>query len=753
MKAQTLTAFPFNLLNRKRRVNDGKYGVIKGVFLPDILQMIGVILFLRLGWILGHVGIVETSVIISLSSIILLITGLSVAAIATNMRIGAGGSYYIISRSLGVEFGSSIGILICISQTTSIALCVSGFAVSLHEFFPDFSLPLIEVVTLVFLGVIAYISTNLALQTQILIFCALMVSLITIFTGDASNIPESLAPSDTFSSMPFWIAFAMFFPAATGIESGMSMSGDLRNPSRAIPWGTLGAILMAYLLYLSIALFLSHSVSPAMLRSHPFIIYHLSKAGYLIVMGIWAATLSSAFGGILGAPRVMQAIANDGILPKFLGKGFGKTKQPRIATIVVFIMALILTVFTQINVLIPILTMVCLVTYGLLNFVAFFEELIQNPSWRPSFRVPWIISLVGSLGCFMAMFMITAGGAFLVLAAVIAICLWSSMRQVKGNWEDIRASLFSYLVNKGIKKLQTINESAKTWRPHLLAFIDIDTPNKRDLISFSHSLNQNKGFLTFALALPEVEKCGTEELHLKQSIHQFLEDTHVPAFTHINHNKSVFKSMNEVVSHYGLGPLTPNTYVVAYNEHFLQKNDQIIDFIYNAYSHEKNVIILKSVSEMSTSFLELDKGKSQKDIHLWFEGKVLNNFKLSLALAHIFQSSPALQSANICVNALITDEDSRPTMEKEWEKYKKIVRIKNLNFSLFIDKENDLFLNLKKHSQEADLVFLGMRPPKKEQIDEYKSYFSDLFKKTEGCHNVAFVLSGEKVNFGKIFSG
>ncbi len=742
---------PFKRLFFSSKIKDGKYGGIKGVFLPNILQMIGVVLFLRLGWILGHVGIVQMSAIISLSSLILLITGLSITAIATNMHIGAGGSYYIISRSLGIEFGSSIGILLCISQTTSIALCVSGFALSLQEFLPHVPVEVFEISTLVMLAVISYVSTNLALQTQIFIFCALAISLGALFTGSPSNIPDTLVPLETASSMPFWIAFAMFFPAATGIEAGMSMSGDLRKPSRSLPWGTLGAIIVAFILYLNIAFFLSRSASPEMLRSHPFIIYYLSKAGYLIVIGIWAATLSSALGGILGAPRVMQAVANDGILPKFLGKGFGDSNQPRIATIAVFLFALILTVSTDINMLIPILTMVCLVTYALLNFVAFFEEFIQNPSWRPSFKVPWIVSLVGSLGCFMIMFMINAGATFIVLAAVIGICVWSSMRKVKGNWEDIRFSLFSFLVNKAINKLNQIDENAKTWRPNILAFIDSNTPNKRDLITFSHSLNQNKGFLTFSLCLPKVENCDRKALELKSSINQYLESINVPAFSHIDHNDSILGNMASVVSHYGIGPLTPNTVILPFNERFLEDGDEVINFISSAHSQGKNIVILKTDSEISASFLETSRGGGQKQINLWWEGKALSNFKFSLVLAHILQSSPALDDAIINVNAVITCEDARESMEREWEKYKKVVRMKNLHFSLFLEPENDIFASLQKKIATADLTFISIRPMRKDNLEEYKEYFSDLLKKTESCNQVAYVLSGEKVNFGKIF--
>src|SRR3990167_7070334 len=157
--------------------NDGKFGTIKGVFIPDVLQMIGVILFMRLGFILGHVGILKMGSIIILSALLLMVTGFSLTAIVTNMKMRGGGAYYLISRSLGIEFGSAIGILMCISQLCSIALCVSGFSLSLHEFLPDIPFWALKAGTLTTLVIISYISTDFALKTQLFIFISLFTSI------------------------------------------------------------------------------------------------------------------------------------------------------------------------------------------------------------------------------------------------------------------------------------------------------------------------------------------------------------------------------------------------------------------------------------------------------------------------------------------------------------------------------------------------------------------------------------------------
>jgi len=222
------------------------------------------------------------SIIITLSALLLFVAGMSLSAIVSNMKMSGGGAYYLISRALGIEFGSALGILSCISQLCSISLCVTGFSLSLYEFFPLASLPLLKAVTLTALILISYFSTEFALKTQIFIFMGLAVSIGAIFLGSRPPL-ETLQPLSDTTALTFWGCFAMFFPAMTGIESGMSMSGDLRNPARSLPIGTLGAIALVYVVYLSIAIFLSSFVAPELLRSYPFILYYTSKVGYLII--------------------------------------------------------------------------------------------------------------------------------------------------------------------------------------------------------------------------------------------------------------------------------------------------------------------------------------------------------------------------------------------------------------------------------------------------------------------------------------
>jgi amino acid transporter len=234
-----------------------QFGAFKGVFTPSILTILGVIMYLRMGWVLGNAGLPLTLLIVTMASSITFLTGLSISATATNMQVGGGGAYYIISRSLGVEIGAAIGLPLFMAQSLSVAFYVIGFAeavanaVDLSPLVAALPFALNEIqavalITLVVLTIITCISADLALKAQMLILAAIVLSLASFFLG-------SIAPDLVFSpdaiippKVPFWGVFAVFFPAVTGILSGVSMSGDLKEPAKALPRGTLAAVLCGY---------------------------------------------------------------------------------------------------------------------------------------------------------------------------------------------------------------------------------------------------------------------------------------------------------------------------------------------------------------------------------------------------------------------------------------------------------------------------------------------------------------------------
>lgn len=455
-------------LLKSQETTQHKFGTFVGVFVPSILMLFGVIIFLRLGWVVGVAGLPTTLVIVALATIIALITVLSMSAIATNIEVKAGGVYYILSRSLGVEVGSAVGIPLFLKQALTISFCVIGFAESLKDLIPSWDITCIGLGTLAALAGLAYTSVRGAMKVQIAIFIAIAASLVSLFTGQevAPMQPDSYVPS-SLHSLSFWAIFAIFFPAMTGVESSVSLSGDLRNPSKSLPLGTISAIIVGSIIYSGVAIFLSYHVPVDRLVEDPLIMQDLASVPSLIIVGIWGATLSSALGGLLSAPRTLKAIADDGIVPKILGKTYGPMEEPKIATLATCILTSLGVYFGSVNLIAPLLTMICLICYGVLNLSAGIETLISNPSWRPRFSFHWAISITGAILCLIAMLMIDAGYALLSLLFVSLVYLAIKKRKITSSWPDIRQGILLFLTRCLIYRLSYGSSTKKSWRPHL----------------------------------------------------------------------------------------------------------------------------------------------------------------------------------------------------------------------------------------------------------------------------------------------
>ena len=421
-------------------------GTFGGVFTPSILTILGVIMYLRLGWVVGNVGLLGTLIIVTLATSITLLTALSICAIATDRVVRVGGAYYMISRSLGIETGGAVGISLYFAQAISVALYTIGFAESVVQTFPQLNQLYVALVITVLVGILAITSASIAIKAQYFIMAAIALSLLSlIFGGSLPGVePQMFSVPSPEVSEPFWTVFAVFFPAVTGIMAGVNMSGDLRDPIKSIPAGTLAAVGTGYVIYMILPLLLAWRVDSATLISEPLVMQRISVWGPAILLGVWGATLSSAIGSMLGAPRVLQAVVRDGVLPGWfsaLGNGQGKDDEPRNGTLLTLGFAIAAVCIGDLNLIAAILSMFFLSTYLVLNVAAGVEGFLQSPSFRPTFRVHWSLSILGAIGCLWVMFLIDARSTFVAAVIVIAIYLWLQQRELRTTWGDVRRGI------------------------------------------------------------------------------------------------------------------------------------------------------------------------------------------------------------------------------------------------------------------------------------------------------------------------
>jgi len=724
------------------------FGTFKGVYTPSVLTIFGVIMYLRFGWVLGNAGLMGTLLIVTIATSITFLTGLSISAMATNMKVGGGGAYYIIARSLGLEAGAAVGLPLFFARAIGVAFYIAGFTEALLSivnplpFDPALSAKIISSVTLVGLTALAYFSADLALKVQFGIFAAILLSLVSFFMGHPSMEALTVPPDAIIPPrVGFWVVFAVFFPAVTGIEAGLGLSGDLKNPAKALPVGTLLAIITGYLVYMVMPVFLHNKIPDSnLLLIDPNIMSTVARWAPLVILGVFAASLSSALGSMLGAPRTLQALALDRVIPRFIGRGFGKDKaDPRIATALSFVVALAAVLLGDLNRIAPILSMFFLLSYGLLNLSAGLEGLIESPSWRPKFKVHYGISLLGATICFAAMLMIDAGATLISIFVTALVFYLVKRRKLNAHWADMRYGILTLLVRFAVRHLNRLKPDERTWRPNILALSG--SPKSRwHLVEMANSLTQHSSALTVASILPVEDWSADKVQAMEESMRDYLEKREVDAMVKIFPSPDMLSGARALVRAYGYGPLTPNTILLGDTENRASFNE-FAELIRLVYRTRRNLVMLRE-SDVETA-------EDADEIHVWWGGNK-DNIGLMLTLAYQIQKSPVWKQSTLILKTIVDSEEEREAARQRMETFIEEQRIP-AKADVLIKRLPSFYDIIRQSSAEAGLVFMGMRPPgEEESIEEYSGYYGNLMETTTEMPPLAFVLAAEDIEFREV---
>ena len=482
------------------------FGTFGGVFTPTLLTILGVIMFLREGWVIGNAGLLGGLAIILLAFGITTCTGLAMSSITTNIRIGAGGAYAIISQSLGLEVGGSLGIPRYLSQALAITLYIFGFREGWLWVFPTHSAFLVDGIVFLFLWGIAYKSADLAIKTQYVIMAVIGGALLSValaaFNGSMVYEPEHIglwgsfagSPENDFAGTDFWIVFAVFFPAATGIMAGANMSGDLKNPRRSIPIGTMAAIGVSLVIYLLLGYWLARSATPEELVSNYYVMVDKAYWGPAVIAGLFGATFSSALASMVGSARILQAMGQHRIVPK--GKWLGELTtrgEPRNAMLVTGVVVFLTLLVRDLNAVAPLITVFFLITYAMLNVVVLVEQSMGLVSFRPLLRVHWLIPALGLAGSVFAMFIINPTVSLVSVAVVVAFYGVLTRRHLEAPFQDVRSGLFVALAEWAAKRVVEMPPmQERAWKPNLL--VPVEDPHElRGTFSFIRDIAYPKG--------------------------------------------------------------------------------------------------------------------------------------------------------------------------------------------------------------------------------------------------------------------
>ncbi|OZC01905.1 Na-K-Cl cotransporter [Rubricoccus marinus] len=713
-------------------------GTFGGVFTPSILTILGVIMYLRFGWVVGQVGLLGTFVIVTLATSITFLTSLSIAAIATDQRVRAGGAYYMISRSLGIETGGAVGVPLYLAQALSIALYTIGFAESVALRFPGVDEKLIGLVTTVAVAVLALVSASLAIRAQYVIMAGIVLSLLALIFG--SSIPPEAASgaASAVERVGFWTVFAVFFPAVTGIMAGVNMSGDLRDPNRSIPAGTFAAVAVGYAIYMLLPILLFFRAPEAALLSDPLVMTRIAVWGDSILVGVWGATLSSALGSVLGAPRVLQALARDGVLPRplaFLGRGSGDEDTPRIGTGLTLGLALAAVWFGDLDLIAPVLSMFFLATYGVLNASAFVESLLKSPSFRPTFRVHWALSLLGFAGCLAVMFLINAIATVVAIASIFGVYLWLERRSLETTWGDVRRGVWMAVTRAGLLRLREADDS-KNWRPNLLVLSGAPQ-NRWPLVQLASAITHNRSILTVSTVLTAPEVTPERVRKAERQIEEYLAERAVQSLVRVIAAPDPFEGAERLVDSYGLGALVPNTILLG-DPQDPERQKRYGQTIAHFYARNRNVIIARDGGAQGFG--------ARKRIDVWWGG-LRGNGGLMLILAYLLHSSLDWRGSEVRIQMVAPTEKAARDMRASVEGLLRDTRT-GAQLDVILARSRPFDQILRETSRDADLVLLGMASPG--EGDGFADYYAALRDRTEGLPTTLFVLAAEDIAFGQM---
>ena len=654
-------------------------------------------MYLRLPTIVGQAGLWGTLAIIIVAHIISITTGLSVSSIATDKKVEAGGTYFMISRSLGLPIGGTLGLALFIGLSFSVSLYLIGFSESFLSYW-GFELNKTNIqiagsLILLLVTIITFISTSLAIKTQYFIMAAIGLSLLSVFFGNNDHTPESPLLGRMSDNIDLIALFAIFFPAVTGFEAGVSMSGDLENPKKSIPIGSISAILVGLVVYIGLAFFFSHMVERDMLVNDNEVLLKISFLPQLVIAGIWGATLSSALGSILGAPRILQATAVDRISPRIFSRGVGKSNEPRNALILTFFIAEAGILIGELDVIARIVSIFFITTYGFLNLSCAFERW-TSADFHPDFKTPIWVSLIGSIACFLVMIkldLIATIGASIIMTLVFLLLKRKELTLQSGDtWSGVWASL----VKSGLEYLNAKTIHTRNWRPNILLFIG--SPHSRPyLLQLGKDLAGKLGVLT-AFELKNSDQ-QTAVISMIEDLET--EKTHDNFFKLQYSVKDPYQGIDEISRIYGFSGIQPNTILMGWTKN----PNRLKDFGKLISSFNKN--------KMNSIFLNFNEKRDFgdfKNIDIWWSG-LGSNLSFAFSIIRYLTSGKHWKSVDIRLfvpinNALLT-ERVYATLERIVFQYRIRVDIKVVNNS--IDKLSNYQL-IQRESSDADLTIVGL---------------------------------------------
>ncbi|XP_024081059.1 solute carrier family 12 member 4 isoform X3 [Cimex lectularius] len=781
----------------KPQTGGASMGTLVGVYLPCIQNIFGVILFIRLTWVVGTAGAIQGFLIVLCCCSVTMLTAISMSAIATNGVVPAGGSYFMISRSLGPEFGGAVGMLFYTGTTLAAAMYIIGAVEIVLTYmapglsiFGDFTKDveimynnfrvygtglLMVMGTIVFIGV-KFVNkfAGIALTCVILSIIAVYVGIFTNFYGNdklkmcvlgnrllkdispenctkegqmfdifctkngsvvtcdpyyenhevtvrngimglasgvffdnlggyflsegeyiaSSNVPEEIAPLDkpTYNQVTaditttFTILIGIFFPSVTGIMAGSNRSGDLADAQKSIPIGTICAILTTSTVYLSSVLLFAGTVDNLLLRDKfgqsiggRLVVANMAWPNeWVILIGSFLSTLGAGLQSLTGAPRLLQAIAKDGIIPFLAPFAVSSSRgEPTRALILTLCICQCGILLGNVDQLAPLLSMFFLMCYGFVNLACALQTLLRTPNWRPRFKYyHWTLSCIGLNMCIAVMFMSSWYFALVAMGMAGLIYKYIEYRGAEKEWGDGISGLALSAARFSLLRLEEGPPHTKNWRPQILILsklTDEYVPKYKKIFTFASQLKAGKG-LTVCVSVinGDFSQCAGEAMAAKQSLRKTMEEEKVKGFVDVLVSSDVAEGLSHLIQTTGLGGMKPNTVILGWPYGWRQTENErtwhtFLKSVRNVAAARMALLVPKGINFFPNSSIKIS-----GNIDIWW---IVHDGGLLMLLPFLLKQHRTWKNCKLRIFTVAQMEDNSIQMKKDLKTFLYHLRI------------------------------------------------------------------------------
>ncbi|XP_011334545.1 solute carrier family 12 member 4 isoform X1 [Ooceraea biroi] len=774
-----------------------RMGTLIGVYLPCIQNIFGVILFIRLTWVVGTAGAVQGFFIVLCCCCATMLTAISMSAIATNGKVPGGGSYFMISRSLGPEFGGAVGMLFYTGTTLAAAMYIIGaveivltyMAPSL-SIFGDFTkdanimynnFRVYGTCLLMVMGLIVFVGVKFVNKFATVALACVIFSIIAVYVGlfvnvngneslklcvlgrrlvkdinvltdcnkNVSGVLHKLYCSNGTRCDPYYtennitivngirglasgvfleniwssyqeqgqliaygsdakdidvlsgstynqiqvdltttftILIGIFFPSVTGIMAGSNRSGDLADAQKSIPIGTICAILTTSTVYLSSVLLFAGTVDNLLLRDKfgqsiggRLVVANMAWPNqWVILIGSFLSTLGAGLQSLTGAPRLLQAIAKDGIIPFLAPFAVSSSRgEPTRALIVTVMICQCGILLGNVDYLAPLLSMFFLMCYGFVNLACALQTLLRTPNWRPRFKYyHWILSFLGLSLCIAIMFMTSWIYALIAMGMAGCIYKYIEYRGAEKEWGDGIRGLALSAARYSLLRLEEGPPHTKNWRPQILILAKLTddlTPKYRKLFAFASQLKAGKGLtITVSCIAGDYAQNSGEALAAKQSLKKTAAEEKVKGFVDVLVAKNIVDGLSSLVQTTGLGGLKPNTVILGWPYGWRQSEQErtwrvFLQTVRSVTAAKMALLVPKGIN-----FFPDSSEKIIGNIDVWW---IVHDGGLLMLLPFLLKQHRTWKNCKMRIFTVAQMEDNSIQMKKDLKKFLYDLRI------------------------------------------------------------------------------